>query len=100
MVRRALQVVFTVPPDLGQQLVGYNDEACEYEVLAQPRPLNLQLFAMLLPEAVAVQVRSLWEPCGTACLHDILARLHDCCLLTTWDSRSLASMQEERASTT
>lgn len=48
-----------MPSTLGVQLVGYDDDACEYEVLAHPRPLNLQAFAMLLPEAVAVQVSRL-----------------------------------------
>ena len=57
MLCLALKVVFRVPSTLGQQLVGYDGEACEFEVLALPRPLNLQALAMLLPGAVAIQVR-------------------------------------------
>lgn len=50
------QVYFKVSPDLDKQVVHYDEEAGQYEVLALPRPLNLPNINMLLPGQIAIQV--------------------------------------------
>ena len=49
------QVAFWVPVALRKQVTAHNEEAAEYEELAQPRLLYRMAITMLLPEAIAMQ---------------------------------------------
>ena len=51
----ALQVVFRLPAELREQVLGFSKGKGRYEALEAPRALDTAQLAMLLPASIAMQ---------------------------------------------
>lgn len=54
----ALQVVFRLPAELREQVLGFNRGKGRYEALDAPRVLDAAQLAMLLPASIVMQACS------------------------------------------